>query len=194
VQPAHGWKPIRWRGSLFPRADRTRGPYQEGAILSLRDQLTTHRLFQISLLAKLAHSVIEVAAGLALLVVKSDTIMAVADFLTRNELRRNPYDLVANLIMRGAQSLSFGSKRTAVVFLLSHGIIELALVSAIFSGKRWAYPAFMAALSLLILYQCFQIGLRFSPWLAALTVFDVGVLFLTWHEYAAIRGRLKPAE
>jgi len=39
------------------------------------------------------------------------------------------------------------------------------------------------ALSLLIAYQTYRLTLGFSPWLFGLTVFDLAVLWLTWHEY-----------
>jgi uncharacterized membrane protein len=41
----------------------------------------------------------------------------------------------------------------------------------------------MLALGLLIAYQSYQLSLGFSPWLAVLTVLDVVVLWLTWHEF-----------
>ncbi len=49
--------------------------------------------------------------------------------------------------------------------------------------RSWAYPAFMIALALLITYQSYQLALAFSPWLAALTLFDFAILWMTWHEY-----------
>jgi uncharacterized membrane protein len=45
----------------------------------------------------------------------------------------------------------------------------------------------MIALCLLIAYQSYQLTLSFSAGLAALTLFDVLMLGLTWHEYRLVR-------
>jgi uncharacterized membrane protein len=159
-----------------------------------RRRIDAHFLFEASLLLKLAHSLIEIVSGLALAVMSAATVLSIATFFTENELREDPDDLVANLIVRGAQSLSLGAKGSAVFFLLSHGFVELALVAAIYTGRRWAYPTFMGALALLVGYQTYQLRLSFSGWLAALTVFDIAVIGLTWHEYRDSRLRAGTAD
>jgi uncharacterized membrane protein len=45
----------------------------------------------------------------------------------------------------------------------------------------------MIALAALIGYQSYQLSLGWSLWLIVLTVFDLGVLVLTWHEYRVYR-------
>ncbi len=156
---------------------------------SLFSESNIHLIFQISLLLKLVHSLFEIAAGIVLAWTSSSTVLAIANFLTRNELRQDPHDLVANLVERGAQSLATGAKGSAVFFLLSHGFVELVLVTGIFTEKRWAYPAFILALALLIGYQTYQVLLSFSGWLFFLTLFDIIVLVLTWHEYRLLGQR-----
>jgi uncharacterized membrane protein len=46
----------------------------------------------------------------------------------------------------------------------------------------------MVALGLLILYQCYQLTLDFWPLLALLTLWDVVVVGLTWHELRVRRS------
>jgi uncharacterized membrane protein len=85
--------------------------------------------------------------------------------------------------LKTAQSLSIGQKSAASIYLLSHGAVKLFLVVMVLRERSWAYPAFMIALALLITYQSYQLALAFSPWLAALTLFDFAILWMTWHEY-----------
>jgi uncharacterized membrane protein len=151
-------------------------------VFPLNEQ-TVRRVFEASLFLKLAHAVVEIISGITLVLVKGTTVLAVADFFTRNELREDPHDLIANIVERGAQSLALGAKGSAVFFLLSHGFVEFVLVGAIFTGRRGAYPAFMIVLALLIAYQTYQLALAFSGWLFVLTLFDLFVWGLTWHEY-----------
>jgi uncharacterized membrane protein len=155
-------------------------------------EATIRSVFRWSLILKAIDSAIEMAAGVALYLVSHSAIVSFVHWLTRTELMEDPRDFLANMLMHSAEALSVPKKTAAAVYLLSHGAIKLFLVVMVLRGKNWAYPLFMAALVLLIAYQCYQIALAFSLWLAVLTVFDALVLILTWHEYGLHR-RMKAA-
>jgi uncharacterized membrane protein len=150
---------------------------------SSRGEARVHRLFQISLYLKAAHSVLEILGGLALAVVSQEAVLQLANRLTHAEVFEDPHDWIANYILRSAQNLSVDQKFAASFFLLSHGIIKLFLIIAVLRRKSWAYPAFMLALGLLISYQTYRLSHIFSPGLFALTILDAIVLVLAWHEY-----------
>ena len=57
-------------------------------------------------------------------------------------------------MLRAAESLSIDQKAAATIYLLSHGVVELFLVVMILLNRIWAYPLYMVALGLLVLYQC----------------------------------------
>jgi uncharacterized membrane protein len=154
----------------------------DGGQLSPRE-VTIRRVFRWSLILKAIDSAIEMAAGVALYFVSHSAIMGFVRWLTRTELLEDPRDFIANWLMHSAEALSVSRKDAAAVYLLSHGAIKLFLVVMVLREKNWAYPVFMAALVLLIGYQCYQIAIAFSLWLSVLTVFDAVVLVLTWHEY-----------
>jgi uncharacterized membrane protein len=147
------------------------------------NELAISRAFRAGLYLKAAHSVLELVGGIALYLVSSEAILRLAYALTHNELLKDPNDVVATILLKTAQSLSIGQKSAAAIYLLSHGIVKLFLVVMVLRGRPWAYPAFMLALALLIAYQSYQLTLGFSPWLAALTLFDIVILWMTWHEY-----------
>jgi uncharacterized membrane protein len=150
-------------------------------------ELRTHKLFEAALALKAVNSLAEIAGGLALLVVPSGTILHLAMILTHQELIEDPGDWLGNYLLHAAESLSTGQKAFAAYYLLSHGAVKLFLVVNVMREKQWAYPAFMAALALLVAYQSFKLAHVFTIGLAALTVLDLVVLGLTWPEY---RSRL----
>ena len=152
------------------------------------DEARIKQIFRISLILKAALSLVEIIGGAALLAASNETIVSIADWLTRRELLEDPRDLVANFLMQSAGHLSIDQKSAAAVYLLSHGAVKLFLVLAVLREKRWAYPLFMIALTLLIGYQTYQLSLGFSLWLAVLTIFDLVILVLAWHEYRLTRG------
>src|SRR5216684_1385357 len=102
-----------------------------------------HRLFEIALLLKALHSLLEIVSGAVLAAVSTDSVLRIAKFVTQDELLEDPNDAIANYLLRVAQDLSVSSKATAAFFLLSHGAVKLVLVLSVMRGWPWAYPAFM---------------------------------------------------
>ncbi len=158
-----------------------------------RREARVHRLFQISLLLKAAHSLLEIIGGVLLAVVPQEAILRIANLLTQEELLEDPRDVIANYILSSARSLSIDQKSAAALFLLSHGIVKLFLIVAVLRNKPWAYPAFMTALGLLISYQSYKLLHVFSLGLTALTILDGLVLVLAWHEYRFTLRTKSPA-
>jgi len=148
-----------------------------------------HRAFEIGLILKALHSLLEIAGGVILAAVSTGTLLRIAELLTQGELHEDPNDVVANYVLRLAQTFSLSAKAATVFFLLSHGSVKLVLVLSVMKGFSWAYPAFMLALGLLIAIQGYQLWHHFSLFLVLVTVFDLIVLVLTWHEYRLVKPR-----
>ena len=141
------------------------------------------RVFRVSLIVKAALSLLEIICGAGLYFTSGDRILHITRRITAHELLEHPNAIVANFVLRSAETLSIDRKSAAALYLLSHGLVKLFLVVMVLRGKLWAYPLFLIALTLLIAYQTYLLTFGFSPWLFGLTVFDVVVLALTWHEY-----------
>ena len=62
------------------------------------------------------------------------------------------------------------------------------MVVLILRNRIWAYPLYMVALGSLIIYQCYQLTLSFWPLLALLTLWDVVIVWLTWHQFRVQRS------
>lgn len=149
-----------------------------------------HRLFQVSVLLKGAHALVECLGGLALYLVTTDEIVAWTSALTQQELVEDPRDFVATRLLDMAQHLSVGTKSFYAFYLLSHGLVKVALVAGLLRNRLWAYPASLVVLSAFIAYQLYRYSYTHSLGLIALTVLDVVVMVLVWHEWRILRRHL----
>ena len=143
-------------------------------------------LFRASVSLKGLHAIFEILGGIALLVVSPDFILRAVAWLTQDELAEDPKDLVANYALGVARHLSIGSEHFAAYYLLSHGIVKLALVGALLANKLWAYPLAIIVFGAFIVYQVYRFTFTHSLGLVALSVFDLAVIWLIWLEYRAL--------
>jgi uncharacterized membrane protein len=89
-----------------------------------------------------------------------------------------------------AQNLTVSTQRFYAFYLLSHGVIKLLLVAGLLRKKLRAYPASLLVLGLFIVYQLYRFSYTHGIGLIVLTVFDVIVMGLIWHEYQMVRRHL----
>ena len=146
-----------------------------------------HQIFEVSVLLKGAHALVECIGGLVLALVSSASIAGLLNRLTQEELIEDPTDLIATHLLSMAQGFSASTKNFYAFYLLSHGIVKLALVVGLLRNKLWAYPASLVVLGLFILYQIYRFFYTQSLGLIVLTVFDLFVMVLIWHEYRLMR-------
>lgn len=149
-----------------------------------------HQLFEVSVLLKGAHALIECIGGIALALVSTNTIAVLANRLTQDELIEDPHDLIATHLLAWAQNFSVGTKTFYAFYLLSHGAVKIFLVVGLLRGKFWSYPASLIVLGLFIVYQLYRFSYTHGAGLIILTVFDVFVMGLIWHEYRLVRRHL----
>jgi uncharacterized membrane protein len=146
-----------------------------------------HQIFQVSVLIKGAHAVIECVAGVAFALVSTSSIKNLVDMLTQEELIERPKDFIATHLLAAAQHFSVETKNFYAFYLLSHGIVKVLLVIGLLRNKLWAYPASLVALGLFIVYQLYRFSYTHGAGLIVLTVFDIFVMGLIWHEYQLMR-------
>lgn len=149
----------------------------------------TRRFFEISVLLKGANAVLEIVGGLLVLVISPDFVQDVATYFTAEELGQDPHDFVATHIQHFADIYATGPHQLfAAAYLLSHGVVKLALVIGLLRNKIWAYPASLAVFSLFIAYQVYLFIIQPSLGIAALTLFDLIVLYFVWREWRIVRA------
>ena len=149
-----------------------------------------HQVFEISVLLKGAHALIECIGGLALAFVSTSAITSLVNALTQDELVEDPNDLVATNLLALAQNLTLNTQHFYAFYLLSHGVIKVLLVIGLLRNKLWAYPASLVALGLFIIYQLYRFSYTHGLGLVVLTVFDVFMMGLIWHEFRLVRRHL----
>jgi uncharacterized membrane protein len=149
-----------------------------------------HQIFKISVLLKAVHALIECIGGLALALVGTSAITRLVNALTQEELLEDPNDFVAAHLLSLAQNFTVSTQRFYAFYLLSHGVIKAFLVIGLLRNKLWAYPVSLVVLGLFIVYQLYRFSYTHGFGLIVLTVFDVFVIGLIWHEYRLVRRHL----
>jgi uncharacterized membrane protein len=147
-----------------------------------------HRAFEIGILLKGVDSVLEIIGGMLLFFVPPETLNYLVRLLTQGELSEDPHDFIANLLVRTAHHLSVSGQFFGGLFLLSHGIIKLGLIAALFKRKLWAYPLAMAVFGAFIVYQMYRYSHSHSFWMVILSVLDICVICLTYLEYRNLKA------
>lgn len=146
-----------------------------------------HELFEISVILKGIHAVIEIVGGFFLLFVSTQTIAAFFVRLAEDGLAEDSQDTISNTLLFVAHQISIGSSSFAAFYLLSHGIIKIFLVIGLLRNKLWAYPMSIAVLILFVTYQMYRYMHTHSIFLVLLSIFDVILIGLVAHEYRLVR-------
>lgn len=153
---------------------------------SLREK-RIHDLFAISVLLKGAHALIEIVGGIALYMFSTKAVVALLNRFAAGELIEDPKDLVAGQLLKFAEGFSVQAHHFYAFYLLSHGVVKLALVAGLLREKLWAYPASFAVFTAFIGYQLYRFSYTHEISLIALSILDAIVIALAWHEYRLLR-------
>jgi uncharacterized membrane protein len=149
-----------------------------------------HQFFQVSVLLKGTHALIECLGGTILALVATSTIVNFVNALTQEELIGDPNDFVAMHLLTWARNFSIQTQHFYAFYLLSHGLVKVMLVVGLLKEKLWSYPASLIVLALFVLYQLYRFSYTHGLGLIVLTVFDIIVMGLIWHEYNLMRQHL----
>ncbi|HYV88627.1 MAG TPA: DUF2127 domain-containing protein, partial [Candidatus Polarisedimenticolia bacterium] len=85
-----------------------------------------HQIFEISILLKGAHALIECASGVALALISTGYVKGLVNSLTQDELVEDPHDFVASHLLTFAQDFTVSTQHFYAFYLLSHGVVKLA--------------------------------------------------------------------
>lgn len=148
-----------------------------------------YKVFVTSLILKGLNALLEIIGGALFLFTGSVTV--ILSFLIKGELIEDPADFVANQIQHVLPYFSVHTQLFGAFYLLSHGIVKVFLVINLLRGKLWAYPATIVTLFLFVAYQLYRLSYTYSSFLIFLTLFDLLIIGLTWHEYKIIKSHLQ---
>ncbi|MGD8496224.1 MAG: DUF2127 domain-containing protein [Gemmatimonadales bacterium] len=147
-----------------------------------------HALFDAGLIAKCIDGLFEVAGGVLLWVMSAEQMNSLVRALTQHELSEDPGDLVAGFLVRATRHVTHETRVFAIVFLVSHGLIKIALVRALVRRELRAYPVAIAVFGGFMVYQLYRYSVGHASWMLVLSVLDLAVILLTWSEYRSLRA------
>jgi uncharacterized membrane protein len=150
-------------------------------------EIFLYRLFMFGMWVKGIDGVLETVGGVLLLFVSPTRLDQLVIGLTQHELVEDPRDVIATALRHATAQLSANTALFASLYLIAHGVVKVVLVVGVLHGKRWAYPAAIGLLCLFIVYQLYRLTYAASVGVFLLTLFDLVIVGLTWHEY-----RLRP--
>lgn len=142
-----------------------------------------HFLFEASLWIKALFALAEIVGGVVAYFIPQHFLLSIVLRVTGNEMAEDPHDVVASFLLHTVQHLSVSSQKFAAVYLLAHGAIKLWLIIGLLRDKLWYFPVSMVAFALFVVYQLYRFTHTHSPWLLLLSVVDIAIIVLTWHEY-----------
>lgn len=154
------------------------------------DERRTKLYFEVSVWLKGLVSLGEVLVGIVILFVSPSYLVGWIISSSQNELVEEPSDFIATHSLAIAHQFATTSAVIIALYLLSRGIIKLGLVAALLKGWLWAYPASLIVLGLFIIYQSYEFVIGRSPLIAAITLFDLVVVYFIWREYRIVRIHL----
>jgi uncharacterized membrane protein len=157
---------------------------------NLAQEEKIHLAFEISLLLKGLFALGQIIGGIVAFFATKEFLLKTVSVLTQEELAEDPRDLVANFLLHSAQNLSISTQHFMALYLLTHGSIKLWLIIGLLREKLWYYPTAIVVFGLFIVYQLYRFNFTHSVWLLLITLVDVIVIALTWHEYKYLRWLL----
>ena len=151
--------------------------------MAARDSSFLHDSFEVGIAMKGFDGLLEILGGAIIFFMKSSEMNDIVRKVCEHLLARAPHSTVAIHMFNASQSMTSGSARFAALYLLSHGLVKVVLVTCLWLGKLWAYPLTIAVFSAFAIYQAFRFTHTHSWALVILTIFDVLIILLTWNEY-----------
>jgi len=149
-----------------------------------------HGLFVLSVGLKGFYALAEMASGIALYAVAHDSIINFLQRFTTHERLHDPNDWVATTAFRLAHGFSLETQHFYAFYLVTHGLLKLAVVVGLLREKLWAYPACFVVFSAFIAYQLYRYTFTQDLGLVLLSILDAFVIVLAVHEYRLLRKHL----
>lgn len=144
-----------------------------------------YRAFEAGILLKAIFGFFEIFAGVLFSFSRDIIVNNFIIYLAQQEVADSSdgKDIIANYLIKTAQSLSQDSRIFAIAYLLFHGVVNIFLAIALAKGKAKTYPVIMAFLGIFIIYQVYKYFSVHSASILFLTIFDALFVLVIWLEY-----------
>jgi uncharacterized membrane protein len=142
-----------------------------------------HLAYLIAILVKGFDGLIETGAGLIIALYGSQRVYDFAVWATAPEIAKHPDSHAVHAIRHGAYGLAHSSHKFAIIYLLAHGILKLALVINLLIEHLWIFPVSITVLLGFIAFMAAKLAAHWSPWLFAFAIFDLMTVALIANEW-----------
>jgi uncharacterized membrane protein len=141
------------------------------------------QLFKAALLVKGVDGAAELIGAVALLLVSGTTVQRLGADVLSHDLLGPPDGTVSRHFVAGTVEFASGNRTFAVVYLGLHGVVKLALVTALL--RRWlpAYPIAVVVLGAFVVYEVYRAARTGSLLLPFLAVLDIAIIVMIVREY-----------
>ena len=142
-------------------------------------------VYDIGIIIKGIDGFIELMAGLVLLVAPSvaHTIL----MFIHNEFAEGPThhlrQYIAQYVAHVDTNLAKAGMMFLIIFLISHGVVKLALVYALLKKIVQAYPIALVVLGLFLVYQIYAFIREPGIGMGLFIILDAAIIGLVWREY-----------
>lgn len=146
------------------------------------------RLYLLTVAVKGFDGLAEFLAGLALLIAPQ-WLHAFLSYLS-NEASESSHLFMQDIAGRIAHvdtDITRGGLTVIILFLLTHGIVKLALVYALLRRILWAYPYALGVLALFLIYQIYVAIVQPSLGMTVFVLLDVIIVWVVWSEWRQLR-------
>jgi len=145
--------------------------------------------FTASLLVKGLIAGGEIIIGIAVFFLPPERMTALISWISAGELSEDPTDWLMNQLVLFGQSFSVGTQHFAIIYFLSHGIVNLIVVLLLWKKLYEAYPISIVALCGFIVYQMVEFFIGYSILMLLLTALDLFIIVMTVQEYKDMQAR-----
>jgi uncharacterized membrane protein len=162
------------------------------AARAARRRRELHRWFDVGVVFKGLEGLVEIVAG-AWFAFDPTVLHTLIFRLTAKELLHDPQDRIAGFLRDMAEHLGSGRHTFAVVYLVAHGVVKVALAAGLLTNRRWAFPFALWTLVAFAVYQVYRYTHTHSIALPVLAAVDIAIAWLVWREGRARATMLAPA-
>jgi len=148
------------------------------------------KVFEYGILIKGIDGLIELATAIALIFLSPHRLQGLVVLATHRELVRDPNDFISNFLIHASHDFTNSARLFFIIYLTIHAAIKIVSVVGLLRNKIWAYPFSLISLSILTLYQIYDILFGEGSFVViALTIVDVVILALIWREYQKVKSQ-----
>jgi uncharacterized membrane protein len=148
----------------------------------------TERLFKVAIAIKGIDGGLQFLGALVLIVIPPSLITGFANAIISRNLLGDPDGTLSTHLNTAANNFANGSSRWfAIIYLLAHGVIKLALVWALVKRVMPAFPIAVVVLSGFVVYEVWRAINTHSIALPIFAAIDVLIIILVIREYLKLR-------